>query len=187
MFAMPLMAKIREAIRSMSDASGLIFDLRGNPGGFGGMSSGIAGLLESTRTSLGTMTMRNGRQNFAVIPQANPYLGPVVILIDGLSGSTSEVFSAGMQEIGRALIVGEKSVGAALPSVFQKLPTGARFQYAIADFRTPKGVLIEGRGVIPNVEIKLTREMLLKGGDPQLAAASEQIRKLTAERRRKAA
>jgi carboxyl-terminal processing protease len=98
-------------------------------------------------------------------------------MIDGLSGSTSEVFSAGMQEIGRAVIVGETSVGAALPSVFQKLPTGARFQYAIADFRTPKGVLIEGRGVIPDVTVRLTRKLLLKGGDPQLDAAVEEVKK----------
>ena len=62
-------------------------------------------------------------------------------------------------------------MGAALPSVFGKLPTGALFQYAIADFKTPKGVLIEGVGVKPDIEVKLTRRALLEGGDPQLDAA----------------
>lgn len=183
-FVMPLMEKIRAAIRSMVDASGIIIDLRGNPGGIGGMSSGIAGLLETKQTSLGTMRLRAGYQNFAVFPQPNPYQGPVIILLDGGSASTSEVFASGMQEIGRALVVGERSAGAALPSVFSKLPTGALFQYAIADFRTPKGVLIEGRGVIPDVEVKLDRRALLAGDDPQLGAAIREIEKHAGASRR---
>jgi carboxyl-terminal processing protease len=101
----------------------------------------------------------------------------VVILIDGLSASTSEVFASGMQDIGRALIVGETSVGAALPSVLERLPTGAVFQYAIADFRTPRGILIEGRGVVPDVEGKLSRGQLIEGRDPQLDEAIKQLNK----------
>jgi carboxyl-terminal processing protease len=176
-FVVPMMEKIRAALRTMSDAPGLIFDLRGNPGGVGGMAPGIAGRLETKQTSLGTMKLRAGYVNVAVFPQADPYTGPVVILIDGGSGSTSEVFAAGMQEIGRAVVVGERSVGAALPSIFSKLPTGALFQYAVGDFQTPKGVLIEGRGVVPDVEVKLSRRALLDGRDPQLEAAIDQIKK----------
>jgi carboxyl-terminal processing protease len=182
-FVMSLMDRIRSAISGMKDAPGLIIDLRGNPGGIGGMSIGIAGVLEKERTSLGTMHMREGHQNFAVFPQANAYLGPVVILTDGGSASTSEIFAAGMQELGRAVVVGERTVGAALPSLFQKLPTGALFQFAIGDFRTPKGTLIEGRGVTPDREVKLTRRALLEGRDPQLEAAIEQIRKQSKERK----
>jgi carboxyl-terminal processing protease len=113
----------------------------------------------------------------AFFPQENRYTGPVAVLIDGMSASTSEVFSSGIQEMGRAIIVGERSAGAALPSFIQKLPTDALFQFAIADFRTPKGVLIEGRGVIPDVEAQYNRASLLAGRDAQLEAAVEQIRK----------
>jgi carboxyl-terminal processing protease len=173
----PVMDQIRTAIRSMVGAPGLIIDLRGNPGGVGSMSAGMAGLLETGQVSLGVMKMRSGFQNMMASPQPQPYLGPVVILIDGLSASTSEVFASGMQELGRAVVVGQRSAGAALPSIFQKLPTGALFQYAIADFRTPKGILIEGRGVIPDVQVGLTREALLAGTDLQLEAAIKALRK----------
>lgn len=186
-FVISLMDRIRAAIRRMTDAPGLVIDLRGNPGGVGGMASGIAGVLEKEQTSLGTMHMRSGQFNFAVNPQAGPYLGPVVILTDGGSASTSEIFAGGMQEIGRAVVVGERTAGAALPSYFQKLPTGALFQYAIGDFTTPKGTLIEGRGVAPDVEVKLTRRSLLDGRDAQLDAAIEQIKKHTNERKAAAA
>ncbi len=185
-FVMPLMEKIKSAIRSMNDTPGIIIDLRGNPGGVGGMSSGIAGVLETRQGSLGTMRMRTGHINFAVFPQKDPYTGPVAVLIDQGSASTSEVFSSGLQELGRAVIVGERSMGAALPSYFQKLPTGALFQYAIADFKTPGGVLIEGRGVIPDIAVKLDRASLLKGRDTQLDAAVAELQKRRAAQKSKA-
>lgn len=176
-FMIPMMEKVRAALRDFSDADGLVIDLRGNPGGVGGMASGIAGNLCDKPGSLGTMKLRSGEMRFAIFPQSEVYTGPVAVLIDGLSGSTSEVFSGGIQELGRAVIVGERSVGAALPSLIQKLPTGALFQFAIADFKTPKGVLVEGRGVTPDIEVKWNRASLLAGRDAQLDAALVQLRK----------
>jgi carboxyl-terminal processing protease len=100
-----------------------------------------------------------------------------VILIDGGSGSTTEIFAAGLQELRRAVIVGERSAGAVLPSDMIKLPTGAIFQYVFADFRTTNGTLIEGRGVAPDVEVKHTRASLLAGRDAQLEAAIAELQK----------
>ncbi|MGH9754702.1 MAG: S41 family peptidase, partial [Blastocatellia bacterium] len=176
-FTAPVIEKLKAAITGFSDADGMIFDLRGNPGGIGGIATTIAGRICDKPGSLGMMKMRSGELKFAFFPQENRYAGPVAVLIDGMSASTSEVFSSGIQEMGRAVIVGERSAGAALPSFFQKLPTGALFQFAIADFKTPKGVLIEGRGVIPDIETQYNRASLLAGSDAQLEAALEQIRK----------
>ncbi len=174
-FTTPISEKIRAAFVELRDTAGIVIDLRGNPGGVAGIATGIAGRLSDKSGVLGTMKMRTSELKFAIFPQQNPYLGPVAILIDGLSASTSEVFSGGMQELGRAVVIGESSAGACLPSVFQKLPTGALFQFAIADFKTPKGVLIEGRGVMPDVEVKWNRASLLNGRDAQLETALEQL------------
>lgn len=175
-WVIPQMEKLRAAIRTLGDASGLIIDLRGNPGGVGGMAPALAGLLSKEQFSLGTMKMRSGEIYFAAFPQPQAFLGPLVILTDAGSASTSEVFAAGMQETKRATVVGERTAGAALPSVFEKLPTGAIFQYAVGDFKTPGGVLIEARGVIPTVPVQLSRASLLDGHDAQLDAAIEQIK-----------
>lgn len=176
MWIIPQMPKIREAIRSMMDTDGIVFDLRGNPGGLGIMAPGVAGLLVKEQTSLGSMTGRNSEIKFIVYPQADVYEGKVAILTDYGTGSTSEIFAAGMQEIGRAKVVGERSAGAVLPSVFDTLPTGAIFQYAISDYKSPKSILIENRGVIPDTEIKLTRQTLLDGRDVQIEEAIKQIK-----------
>lgn len=175
MWIMPQMAKIREAIRAMNDTRGIIFDVRGNPGGIAGMALGIAGLLVREQTSLGTMKSRESEMKFVVYPQSGAFDGRVVVLTDSGSASTSEVFTAGLQEIGRAKIVGETTAGAVLPSVFDRLPTGAIFQYVISDYKSPKNILIENRGVIPDIEAKQTREALLEGRDLQLEKAIEQI------------
>jgi carboxyl-terminal processing protease len=176
MWIIPQMPKIKEAIRSMKDADGIVIDLRGNPGGFGGMATGVAGLLVKEQTSLGSMKSRNNETKFIVYPQADTYQGKVFVLTDYGSASTSEIFAAGLQEIGRAKVIGERSAGAVLPSVFDKLPTGATFQYVISDYKSPKNILLEHRGVIPDTEIKLTRASLLEGRDLQLEEAIKQIK-----------
>jgi carboxyl-terminal processing protease len=181
-FLLKILDKIKADIRSFANAPGIIIDLRGNPGGIGGMAPPIAALFHSQRVSLGAMKMRKGEIRFVVFPVSDPYKKKLVILIDETSASTSEVMAGGMQANKRAIIVGQVSAGAALPSMIEKLPTGARLQYAIADFKTPKGVTIEGRGVIPDVKVAPTRRDLLEGRDPIIERAVELI--LNADRQK---
>jgi carboxyl-terminal processing protease len=177
MWVIPQAAKIRAAVREFANADGIIFDLRGNPGGVGGIAGGVAGLLTDEQVSLGTMRSRSGSMSLLGYPQSNPFKGKVVVLTDHGSASTSEMFAAGIQENGRGKVVGETSAGAILLSVFDSLPTGYMFQYAISDYKSPNNVLIEGRGVKPDREVAMTRESLLAGRDAQLDAAIAEIRK----------
>ena len=176
MWVIPQMPKLRAAIREFAKADGIIFDIRGNPGGIGGMAAGIAGLISDKQMSLGTMTMRSGQMGLIGYPQTEPYLGKIVVITDHGSASTSEMFAAGIQESGRGKIVGEASAGAILLSVFDVLPTGWMFQYAISDYKSPKNILIEGRGVQPDIPVLPTRRSLLSGKDAQLDAAVKVIK-----------
>jgi carboxyl-terminal processing protease len=177
MWVIPQGAKIRAAIREFAAADGIIIDLRGNPGGVGGLAGGVAGLLSEKQISLGSMASRSGSMSLLGYPQPSPYLGKIVVLTDHGSASTSEMFAAGIQENIRGKVIGETSAGAILLSVFDPLPTGYMFQYAISDYKSPKNILIEGRGVKPDREVLLTRESLLAGRDVQLDAAIAEIRK----------
>ncbi|CAN5702494.1 S41 family peptidase [soil metagenome] len=173
MWVVPQMPKLRAAMKNFAGASGLIVDLRGNPGGVGGMASGLAGLMLDQQATLGSMRFRENEIKFIVYPQSERFTGPIVVLIDHGSGSTSEIFAAGLQELGRATVIGKTSAGAVLPSLFDTLPTNARFQFAIADYRSPTSVLIEGRGVFPDIDVDLDRKALIAGRDSQLEKAIE--------------
>lgn len=174
-WTIPQISKIRAAIQSFADAKGIIFDIRGNPGGISGMAAGIAGMLVKEPVSLGRMRGRELDLNLLVNPQPNPYLGKVMILMDYGTASTSEIFAIGLQENGRAVLIGETTAGMALPSIFETLPTGALFQYAIMDYTSPKGTLVEGRGVKPDLEVSQRRQDLLGGRDLPLEIAIQNI------------
>jgi C-terminal processing protease CtpA/Prc len=67
-----------------------------------------------------------------------------------------------------------KTEGDDMDADLVKLPTGAYLIYAAGQPRTPKGVVV-GRGVIPDLEVNLTRAGLLRGEDAQLDAALQYI------------
>lgn len=171
-FAREVMRDVRDYLKSLPQDAGLILDLRGNPGGLGIMAPGISGWLCEKQTWLGTMQLRQGVMPFVAHPQEGLFRGPVAILIDGTSASTSEIMAAGLQAAGRARLFGETSAGAALPSSFKQLPTGDLFQFAMADVVTPRGVSIEGLGVTPDTSVARTREDYAAGRDPVREAAA---------------
>jgi carboxyl-terminal processing protease len=109
--------------------------------------------------------MRTGELHFPVFPAHDALTVPLVLLVDSGTASTSEILAAGLQESGRAVVVGTRSAGAVLPSIIEKLPTEARLQYAFGDFRTPKGRTLEGEGVVPDLTVPLARSALLRGED----------------------
>lgn len=165
--------QLTEALRRMRETSGLIIDLRGNPGGAGDLTGAVASLLCAAPGTLGSSASRYGTRQQSYAGSGNDaYPGRVVILVDEMTGSAAEVFSAGLQANKRATIVGATTAGAALPAMMKLLPTGASLVHAIADFKTPDGTVIEGRGVKPDIPVKPTREAWLQGQDPALERAS---------------
>ncbi len=174
-----VMAALGESVKEAqtNNADGFIIDLRGNPGGIGAMAMGFAGwFVQDKDQKLGTMSMRSGTMNFLVNPRTRGFSGPLAVLVDGMSGSTSEIFAAGMQDLKRARLFGTRTAGAALPSTFEVLPNQDRFQYAIADYTSVSGRSIEGNGVSPDEEVKLDRASLLAGRDPVIDAAVKWIK-----------
>ncbi len=179
-FADPVrvMPAFEKAVRSNRDAKGFIIDIRGNPGGIGIMAVGIGNWFISGKgKKLGTMVTRRGTFHLLLNRRPLTYKGPLAVLVDGLSGSTSEILAGGLQDLGRAEIFGTPTMGAALPSVIVRLPNNDGFQYAIANYVSVGGKELEGNGVIPDKKIPLTREALLAGRDPVLAGARQWIEK----------
>ncbi len=158
---------------------GLLIDLRGNPGGVAGTAVGVAGYLMDEQVELGRMLHRGSDLRLLVFPRRvsrgseklEVFKGPVAVIIDGGSASTSEIFAAGLQDHGRARLFGEPSRAAALPAVIERMPNGDLLMHAIADFVRPNGERVEGRAVAPDSLVPLTREGLLSGRDEPREAA----------------
>jgi carboxyl-terminal processing protease len=167
---------IQEAVEGCRDCKGFVLDLRGNPGGIGGLATGVAGwFVDRSGLELGKMYLKGTTLNFALFPRSEPFRGPLAVLIDGSSASTAEILAGGLKDIGRARIFGTRTAGAALPSVIERLPNGDGFQYAIANYISKGGKPLEGDGVTPDQEVRLTRRSLLDGHDAVLDAAIDWI------------
>ena len=174
-----VMQDVDAALFASRGAPGLILDLRGNPGGVVGMISGVSGHFADSAVALGTMYGRGA----TIITRANPRLvdrggqrvgvfeGPLAILVDEFTASTSEFFAAGLQAVGRARVFGQRSAGQALPSLMQRLPNGDVLMHPIADHVDAAGRRVEGNGVEPDELTPLTLRDLIAGRDSALEAA----------------
>ena len=174
---MRLMPAIEKAVDECAGrCRGFVVDLRGNPGGLGILATGLAGyFLNQPDLKLGTMIRRDTTLNFVVNPRTTQFSGPLAVLIDSGTGSTSEIFAGGMQDLSRARIFGSRSMGAALPSMIERLPSGDGFQYAVANYISNSGRALEGEGVKPDTAVQHTRASLAAGQDAPLEAALEWI------------
>ncbi len=182
--------EFEKAMDRFRSADGIVIDLHGNPGGLAAMIMGIAGHFVSEPVTLGVMKTRQSELKFPANPRfvnptgdrVEPYKGPVAILVDGMTGSASECFSGGLQSLGRARVFGQTSMGQALPALFDRLPNGDVLIHAWGDFVTGTGVRIEGRGVVPDEPVALTRAALLSGHDATLDSALAWIDRIRKEK-----
>ena len=175
-FIAPVGKRFRSIFDSMKDAAGIIIDLRGNSGGDTEVGMELAGLLVDKQTLISTTQTRNGARSYTAKAERNPYLGKVVILVDEASASESEELAAGLQAAGRVFVIGRTSRGEDMDATAQELPMKSiALLYPVGLPRTINGETIEGRGVIPDLDVRLTRAELLAGNDSQLDAAVRHI------------
>ena len=171
LFALPVVEKFCASLTQLKDKKAIIIDLRGNTGGILGTLIALSGMLTDKSVDLGTQIYKIGSENMVASSKAKNFKGRVIFLVDNQTVSAAEVFAAALQENNRALVIGEKTAGEALPSVSVELPTGAFLLYPIANFKTRNGNFLEGKGVEPNYVVALDRKSLLAGKDSQLEKA----------------
>jgi C-terminal processing protease CtpA/Prc len=174
-FAPALTTPILDSIEAMRDAPGLIIDVRGNHGGDSDVGKQLIDRLVDEPALIWTWNARDGSENTFAQPSADPYEGPVAVLVDVLSGSAAEAFAGGVQAMGRAVVVGERTPGRLLGGEIVRLPNGALMIYPVVQPITADGAIVEGRGVIPDIPVAVHRSDLLAGADPALQAAIDYL------------
>jgi carboxyl-terminal processing protease len=163
-----IMEDITSALDSLVDADALVLDLRGNTGGVAGMYPWLAGFFLPAQTYLGYFSARAMRQALcaaASVPHRAPDVRPLAILIDGHSHSTTEMFVASLQAVGRARVFGDTSLGGVVGAIYDRLPNGDVLEHPVVDFVTATGGHPEGAGVTPDEVVPLRRVDLIADRD----------------------
>ena len=147
--------ELRSAIEQAGDVGGLILDLRGNPGGLLAETVATADLFLEGGTILVQVDRDGSEYVFSARPRTLTEL-PLIVLQDEFSASGSELLAAALQENGRAIVVGARSFGKGTVSQPFPLSNGGALYVSTARWLTPARNLIEGRGVLPDIEVEPT-------------------------------
>jgi carboxyl-terminal processing protease len=185
-FYPPAASQFREAVQRFHDAPGLIIDLRRNPGGSGDELMEIAANFFSTKTvfARNKLRTRDTVANYVESKGRPVYSGPVVILVNEHSGSSSELFAGGMQDSGRAKVVGSQTCGCVLGvSHPVELKGGGLVMISKVLWFTPSGRKLEGEGVIPDQIVRPTLGDIVGRNDPVLAAGEKMLQEILAAKR----
>ncbi len=159
-----------------SDVRGIILDLRDNPGG----------ILEAA-VDLASQFLEEGVVAYVIDGEGNEETWevregglatdlPLVVLVNGNSASGSEVVAGALQDYGRGIVIGTKTLGKGRVNRFHELSDGSAIYITIAWWYTPNGRQIEGQGILPDVTVERTAEDIERGYDPQLERAIEYIK-----------
>ena len=188
-FQHPITKEFRQALQKYRDAPGLIVDLRRNGGGDLAVLLPIAGYFYGKKTLFAKDATRTGKplssyvglfklplQLYVGRAGEQIYSGPVVILVDAHSASSSEVFAAGMQDTLRAKVIGSQSCGCVLGIAKPRVMKGGGvLEMSEVLWFSPKGRKLEGTGIIPDKIVVPSVADLQRRRDPVLAEADKSL------------
>ncbi len=145
-----------ESIESSdSGLSGLILDLRNNPGGHLNQAVQISDLFLEQGTIVSIKGRR--RDQYKVFEaQLNEVKReyPIVVLINGGSASASEIVAGALQDHKRAVILGTPSFGKGSVQTVVSLDEESGIKYTIARYYTPDNRSIQDKGIQPDIEVE---------------------------------
>lgn len=173
----PDLAQVLRDIKSKG-ARGLVLDLRINPGGSLNATINIADMFLDNGTIL-TEVERGGKErSFEARPGGEGTGIPMVVLVGPGSASGAEVLAAALRDNNRAILIGEKTFGKATVNQLHDLSDGGALYVTVARWLTPRGELIEGVGVSPDIQVSTEQEQ--QGRDLALETAVNHLRQVIA-------
>ena len=172
-------AKLRAELEDLltDETQGLIFDLRGNPGGLLREAINVTSVfLEDERVLIerfsdGTEEIYN-TEGGALVPDDLP----LVVLVNWGSASASEIVAGALQDVERAPLVGVTTYGKGSVQLPHTLSDESLLRVTIALWYTPSDRSINATGLEPDIVVELTNAQSDNEEDPQLDRAIEFLR-----------
>lgn len=161
--------EMRDAINELSaqGAESFILDLRGNPGGLVNTAVEIADMWLDEGVILIEKHADGSESSFQATAGALRPDAPLAVIVDGGSASASEIVAGALQDHHRATLVGQQTFGKGSVQLIHELPDQSSLHVTNAQWLTPLGRQITGKGLTPEVPVA-------EGADP-LAEALEVV------------
>ncbi|SFV60607.1 Carboxyl-terminal protease [hydrothermal vent metagenome] len=145
---------VKAALEKDSNRTGIILDLRNNPGGLLDQAVKLTDLF----VSKGVIVSQKGRDateniEFKAHDEASDNKAPMVVLVNGGSASASEIVSGALQDDKRAIVVGKKTFGKGSVQVVLPVGGGEALRLTVARYYLPSGRTIQAKGVTPDIII----------------------------------
>lgn len=156
-------------------AEGFIIDLRNNPGGLVQSVYDISEELLPQGVLVSTID-KDGNKEELVLDDTY-FDVPIVVLVNGNSASSSEIFAGAVKDTGRGTVIGTQTYGKGLVQGLYTLPDGSAINITVKKYFTPNGNSIHGTGVTPDIIIEMPSGYIsgvtLEEDDIQLQKAFE--------------
>ena len=183
---------------------GLVLDLRNNPGGLLDQAVDVCSKFLPRGQLVVTTEGRNSAQDSRREANGHDELDgmPIVVLINDGSASASEIVAGCLQDLKRAVILGERSFGKGSVQSILPLQDGSALRLTTAKYYTPSHKVIHEEGIMPDIVVGLSpeenravqtqlipgglesldekeRQAVLAIGDPQLQRAMDLLKGIT--------
>lgn len=167
-------AQYEEALNELTaqGMTGLIVDLRNNPGGNLNTVCEMLDLVLPKGTIVYTED-KDGKRETATSDDEHQINVPMVVLVNGNSASASEIYAGAIQDYGIGKIVGTQTYGKGVVQQIFDLGDGTSVKLTIAEYFTPTGRNIDGEGITPDVEVEYEADENNPEADNQLEKALE--------------
>jgi carboxyl-terminal processing protease len=164
-----------ELIRAVADLKQqgvrkLVFDLRDNGGGLLDAAIDVAGQFVDGKV-VSEKRREGAPRDFAAEANGAARDLPLVVLVNGGTASASEIVAGAIQDKGRGVLVGVKTYGKGSVQNVIPLSDGSSLHVTVAEWLTPAGRQLTGKGLQPDVVAELSADDAANGRDPQLDRA----------------
>jgi carboxyl-terminal processing protease len=144
-------ADVVESLSKLKYKSGVILDLRNNPGGLIEEAVKVAQLFIGNGVIVSYQV--NGNEKLFKASNPKPINAPVILMINRNTASSAEMLAGAFQDRNRGVVVGERSYGKGSVQELVTLDDGSKLELTVALYRTPSGRVIEELGIIPDLEV----------------------------------
>jgi carboxyl-terminal processing protease len=143
--------ELKNALNNLNYLSGIILDLRNNPGGL--LEEAVAVAQQFIGNGIIVSYQVNGSEKLYKASNSNPINVPLVVMVNRNTASSAEIVAGAFQDRNRGVLIGERTYGKGSVQEFVTLDDGSKLELTVALYVTPSGKVIDEVGIAPDLAV----------------------------------